>query len=110
MPSIPRKQKRRAYLPPKKAFQGLKKPNMKFYNSKAWRTTRKIYISSNPLCENCLEQGLTVEANVVDHITEINDGGAKLSLSNLRSLCHPCHNSKTGSRGAKTTNSKEENL
>lgn len=106
MPTIKKKQKRRAYLPERKAFSGLKQPNMKFYNSKAWRTTRKRYINQNPLCEKCLANGLTVAAEVVDHITEINDGGEKLSFDNLQSLCHSCHNAKTGRRGAKTTNKK----
>lgn len=102
MPSIKKKQKHRAYMPEKKAFTGRVNDNMKFYNSKAWRTKRLHKLQLNPLCELCEEKNLVVAAAVVDHITEINDGGSKLSFSNLQSLCHSCHNAKTGRRGAKT--------
>lgn len=34
-------------------------------------------------------------ATMVDHIKEIKDGGSKLSLDNLQSMCLPCHNLKT---------------
>ena len=107
MPTIKKKQKRRAYMPIKKAFTGRVQDNMKFYNSKAWRQKRLLKLQENPLCELCEEKGLIVAAEVVDHIQEINDGGLKLSFSNLQSLCHPCHNAKTGRRGAKTKNAKK---
>jgi 5-methylcytosine-specific restriction endonuclease McrA len=34
-------------------------------------------------------------AKIVDHIKEIKDGGDRLSLENLQSMCIPCHNIKT---------------
>lgn len=34
--------------------------------------------------------------DVVDHITPIKDGGAPYDPSNTQSLCHACHNKKTG--------------
>lgn len=95
MPSIPRKQKRRGYLPEKKAFEGRTNTNMKFYNSGAWRKTRKAFLLQYPLCKFCQDNGRTTAAKVVDHILEINQGGAKLDWENLQPLCHPCHNSKT---------------
>ena len=45
----------------------------------------------NPLCVVC---GAPVE--VTDHIVPINQGGQVYALDNLQSLCHPCHNSKSG--------------
>ncbi|WP_295941636.1 HNH endonuclease signature motif containing protein [uncultured Alistipes sp.] len=49
-----------------------------------------------PLCEECQRRGITTLAQVVDHIVPINRGGAKLDMANLQSLCHPCHNRKSG--------------
>ncbi len=36
----------------------------------------------------------------VDHTVEIQDGGPEFDLSNLRTLCHWCHASKTAARRA----------
>lgn len=87
----------------------MSKPNMAFYNSKKWRSTRKAYFAENPLCEDCKEKKLVVAGEVVDHIKEINDGGAKYDFENLKTLCHTCHNIKSGRRGAKETNKKNAN-
>ena len=35
-------------------------------------------------------------AQMVDHVRPINEGGAALDLENLQSLCHACHNRKSG--------------
>jgi 5-methylcytosine-specific restriction protein A len=104
MPHIPRKSKRKNYLPSKKPFRGKAATNMGFYNSKKWRNLRLVKLRLNPLCEHCLKKDIITEAKIVDHIIEINDGGAKLSIDNLQSLCSPCHNSKSGKRGAKERN------
>ena len=69
--------------------------NHKFYNSKAWKDLRNYYIKSNPLCKWCEEEGITKEADVVDHIKEIRDGGDKLDSNNLMSLCNRHHIQKT---------------
>lgn len=53
-------------------------------------------IGAVPLCEECQRRGITTLAQVVDHIVPINRGGAKLDMANLQSLCHPCHNRKSG--------------
>jgi 5-methylcytosine-specific restriction protein A len=34
-------------------------------------------------------------ARVVDHITPIKKGGARLDPANFQSLCNPCHGKKT---------------
>lgn len=66
-----------------------------FYWSTPWKKFRAWYIRRNPLCEECLKRGLTVPADVVDHIIEIKDGGARLSEDNAKSLCNRCHARKT---------------
>lgn len=60
-----------------------------FYNSKEWRSVRKLVLDRNPLCCMCDRP-----ADVVDHIVEIRDGGAKLDLDNLRPMCHYHHNKR----------------
>jgi 5-methylcytosine-specific restriction protein A len=68
-----------------------------FYWSPIWRKTAKAHKAANPLCVKCKEEGRIKGAEVTDHITPIEDGGARLDWNNLQSLCHSCHNSKSAS-------------
>lgn len=68
----------------------------RFYGTSQWRRLRDYYITRHPLCAECLRQGLTTPAVIVDHIIPIADGGAELDESNLQSLCAACHNRKHG--------------
>jgi 5-methylcytosine-specific restriction protein A len=72
-----------------------------FYNSKRWRTLRNYYFSMNPLCEECERAGFTTPGEDVDHRVPIRLGGDYTSLSNLQTLCKPCHYRKTGSESKK---------
>ncbi len=62
----------------------------KFYHSRAWKRVRGLQLSKYPLCVECRRPAM-----IADHIIEIRDGGAKLSLDNLQSMCISCHNAKT---------------
>lgn len=95
MPTIPKKQKTRPWIAERKPFEGRKVDNMEFYNSKRWRTLRKVYLSRHPLCAEHLRQNMTVVAVHVDHIVPINKGGKGLEWNNLQALCLACHNKKT---------------
>lgn len=75
-----------------------------FYESKEWRSIRKWYVKRNPLCVECKAKGLATPVQIVDHIVEIKDGGDPLCVTNLQSLCIPCHNSKTAHRSAERVN------
>ena len=99
MPTLPKKKKR--HWIPSKSRHTRQVDNSAFYNSKAWRMTRKFYIKNNPLCEECKRQSPPIikAANVVDHIKAITFGGDKLDYSNLQSLCTMHHNSKSASEG-----------
>ena len=55
-----------------------------------WRKIRDLYISKNPLCEDCLQHGLYIPADEVHHIRPIDSGGNHAE-DNLRSLCQSCH-------------------
>lgn len=66
-----------------------------FYNSKAWKKTRRAQLDREPLCRDCLQQGRHEPATDVDHVTQLEDGGAPLDPENLQSLCHSHHSVKT---------------
>lgn len=66
------------------------------YNNPRWKKLSKAYRLLNPLCERCTKLGNTTLAQMVDHIVEIEDGGAMWDRNNLQALCNPCHNTKTG--------------
>jgi len=69
--------------------------NAKFYNSKTWKRLRLWHIRQQPLCVRCKENGRAVDADVVDHMHELRDGGSALDSNNLQSLCHHHHNRKS---------------
>jgi 5-methylcytosine-specific restriction protein A len=90
MPNVP-KRKQRPWL------QGQNKPSKdrlrrnKFYQSSAWKKLRGMFIQRNPLCVECGSVG-----EVVDHITPIKAGGSSMAWDNLQTMCHRCHNIKSG--------------
>ncbi|MEN6624120.1 MAG: HNH endonuclease signature motif containing protein [Smithella sp.] len=75
-----------------------------FYLSPAWKRFRNWYVTNHPFCEQCEREGLLIPVDVVDHIVEIKDGGARLSEENAMSLCHKCHNLKSAGERRKRKN------
>ena len=61
-----------------------------------WQKARKQFLNEYPLCVNCLKEGLTVIADVVDHIKP-HKGDKELfwNRSNWQSLCKSCHDRKS---------------
>jgi 5-methylcytosine-specific restriction protein A len=62
-----------------------------------WNRLARQHRQAHPLCADCLRQGLTTAAALVDHITPIrgpHDPG-RLDPANLQSLCRRCHTIKT---------------
>jgi 5-methylcytosine-specific restriction protein A len=63
---------------------------------KDWRAVRAAVLDAEPYCRECAAQGIQREAKVVDHILSIaTRPDLRLERSNLRPMCHPCHNAKT---------------
>jgi len=62
---------------------------------RAWERLRIWHLHRYPLCVRCGSPGTTRSPNHVDHIVELEDGGARLDPANLQTLCLPCHNRKT---------------
>jgi 5-methylcytosine-specific restriction endonuclease McrA len=102
MPKLPDK-KKRPWIPKRKKQVDILGVNtsraasdmIAFYNSRSWRSLRRYKIQLNPLCENCERKGLTEPGKEIDHIVGIRDGGERLSLHNLQTLCRSCHASKS---------------
>jgi 5-methylcytosine-specific restriction enzyme A len=63
----------------------------KRYNTTAWRKYRVVHLTYHPLCVECNEI-----AEVVDHIVPVRMGGNFWDPYNHQSLCHRCHNAKSG--------------
>lgn len=67
----------------------------------AWRKLREAVLRRDfGLCQVCLAQGRAKPANIVDHIIPKAEGGSD-SLENLRAICKPCHDLKTGWEAAR---------
>ncbi|MBQ1195055.1 MAG: HNH endonuclease [Clostridia bacterium] len=68
-----------------------------FYNSTAWKNTRRNYRQSKGgLCERCLARGIVTPAEIVHHKTpltvdNIKDLSIALGWENLEALCRKCH-------------------
>lgn len=67
-------------------------------NSGRWLQLRKQKLSSNPLCEDCLDRGMYVPAKEVHHVIPCETAQSISEMhslmydyTNLRSLCHECH-------------------
>jgi 5-methylcytosine-specific restriction protein A len=67
---------------------------VRFYRSKAWRALRAQKAALHAHCQDCLEQrDVLVPLSHVHHVVPIKERpDLALTLSNLRSLCIPCHN------------------
>lgn len=84
------------------------KETRKIYNTRRWRRVSERKRIIDPLCEECLINNTESYADVVDHITELSDGGEPYEYSNLKSLCHACHNRKTKKEAKKRENTHKE--
>jgi len=61
-------------------------------NTAAWQRLRAMVLAERPLCAHCFERGRIVPATEVDHADEDPSNNER---SNLVSLCHACHSTKT---------------
>ena len=77
----------------------------RYYNSHQWKLLRKWYITTHPLCEECLALGISTPADDVHHRVEFMNGKDDaerwellLSETNLESLCKMHHQQIHGER------------
>jgi len=72
------------------------KETRKFRDSRLWRSKlRPNQLRNFPYCQICHEKGRLSEAEEVDHIVPIAEGGEPYDPNNLQSLCKRCHVIKT---------------
>lgn len=68
-----------------------------FYKSKAWTTTRALYILQvGGLCEDCMAKGIYRPGKIVHHRKHltpenINNPNIALGFDNLKLVCQDCH-------------------
>ena len=74
------------------------KDYQRLLNSKRWKQLRQWKLRHDPLCELCRAKGLVVSAIDVHHIDPCEDARSLAEMeekcfrvSNLQSLCIPCH-------------------
>lgn len=68
----------------------------RLYDAK-WKKVRNAYIRDYPLCVECLKEGRTEEATVVDHVIPHRRNVELFrDHDNLQGLCEFHHNRKTG--------------
>ena len=63
----------------------------------SWRSARRLYLASHPLCTHCLDrENRTTAATVIDHVIP-HRGDKRLfwDRSNWQPLCDRHHNEKT---------------
>jgi 5-methylcytosine-specific restriction endonuclease McrA len=86
-------------------YQSDESKRVQFYQSTAWRKLSRRWLTSNPICQSCWQQGIIRKADVVDHIIELKDDWSRrLDETNLQSLCYKCHIEKTNKERAKRKN------
>lgn len=75
--------------------QARNKINDPYYQSREWKRIRGLALHRDKSqCQECKRQGRVKQAQMVDHIQPIKQGGSK-ELHNLQSLCNSCHASKS---------------
>ena len=77
----------------------------RYYNSHQWKLLRNYYITTHPLCEQCLANGISRAAEHVHHRVEFMSGATDtdkwellLDPLNLMSVCKSCHEKIHGER------------
>ena len=66
------------------------------YQTDFWRKKRTTQLSTQPLCQCCLQSGRISQASHVDHVFAWKSIGKDAFYNNLfQSLCPECHSHKT---------------
>jgi 5-methylcytosine-specific restriction endonuclease McrA len=68
------------------------------YKTARWQRLRDIQLQLKPLCEDCKDKGLTMQAEVVHHIVPHKGDLTLFYTSKLQSLCKSCHDGITQQR------------
>ena len=61
------------------------------YNKRRWRRMAKAQLGNEPLCAECLKQGIITAATVADHVEPHRGDPTRFWTGRLQSLCGPHH-------------------
>ena len=73
-------------------------PNSNKRYGGAWKKIRAAFLSANPLCDICKQDGRLTSATLVHHKVKLTGGGAN-DWNNLQALCGECHSRLHGQLG-----------
>jgi 5-methylcytosine-specific restriction protein A len=94
MPNHPKTNKISRLNTPKKPENRPNASERGYDNS--WRKVRKYHLLHNPLCEDCVKQGLYIPGQDVHHIKKVSEHPhLRDDPDNLMTLCHSCHSIRT---------------
>ena len=65
---------------------------------RSWARIRAAFLSGNPLCELCKQDGRLRPATLVHHKRKLTDGGTN-DWNNLQALCQECHSRLHAKKG-----------
>ena len=65
------------------------------YDSKEWKQLRDLARCQDPFCVDCRAEGCLIPWTDLDHIVDMADGGAPLSMDNVAGRCKRHHSAKT---------------
>ncbi len=71
------------------------------YDTAAWRSLRLRCLERDGYICQIRLPGCRVKATAVDHIIELEDGGAPYLLENVQAACVPCNTAKRNRRLAR---------
>ncbi len=69
--------------------------SQRLYNTKRWKRLRSMQLAREPLCAECLKDGIYTQATEVDHLEPHRGDEVKFYGGALQSLCKFCHSKKT---------------
>lgn len=92
----PWKPKSRSQQQPKQRAPDYRESARKRGYDRDWERCREAFLTSEPLCADCLERGMVTPANEVHHVAKVKDRpDLRLDRENLRALCKTCHSRRT---------------
>lgn len=62
---------------------------------RGWQRRRRIYLTANPWCEECLRANIYTPATDVHHLVRHGGDVEVFNSSPLEALCKACHSKKT---------------
>lgn len=69
--------------------------SQRLYKTARWQQIRRIQLSKEPWCQECMRQEIYTPATDVDHVKPHRGDPRRFYGGPFQSLCHSCHSRKT---------------